>query len=76
MNLYPEVLEYRTKHPRCRFCFYSNCPGLPGEKCSAKNFLTLPRFLQPITCRFCKLYKVRDGISINYTKNSGERWLE
>lgn len=72
MELYPEVLEYRTKHPRCRFCFYSNCPGLSGEKCGAKNSLTLPRFLQPITCRFCKLYKVRDGITISYAKNNRE----
>ncbi len=69
MELYPEVLEYRMKHPRCRFCFYSHCPGLPEEKCSVKKSLTLPRFLQPITCRLCKLYKVRDSISISYTKN-------
>lgn len=72
MELYPEVLEYRMKHPRCRFCFYSNCPGLPGEKCSVKKSLTFPRFLQPITCRFCKLYNVRNSVSISYTRNREE----
>lgn len=72
MELYPEVLKYRTKHPRCRFCFYSNYPGLFEEKCSVKNSLTFPKFLQPLTCRFCKLYKVRDGITISYARNNGE----
>lgn len=72
MQLYPEVLEYRTKHPRCRFCFYCSYSGSLAEKCGVKNSLTFPQFLQPITCRFCKLYKVRDGITINYTRSNGE----
>ena len=73
MELYPEVVEYRTKHPRCRFCFYSNFPGLFEEKCSVKNSLTFPKFLQPLTCRFCKLYKVRDNISIGYILHKQNR---
>ena len=59
IEFYPEILEYRAKHPRCRFCLYSEPLSLFKEKCSVKKSLASPRFLQPLTCRFCKLYKVR-----------------
>ena len=76
MELYPEVVEYRAKHPRCRFCFYSNFPGLFEEKCSIKNSLPFPKFLQPLTCRFVSFTRLETVLPLVTPKITESRWLE
>lgn len=64
MVLNEEYMNYRRKHPRCRFCreyWYNN---KKRSKCMLKDAKILPRFIQPISCRLCAYYKVEETYSI------------
>lgn len=63
MFLNEEYMNYRGKHPRCRFCS-EYCYSRKGEKCMLKDAKILPRFIQPISCRLCAYYKVEKTYSI------------
>lgn len=64
MVLNEEYMNYRIKHPRCRFCseYWRNGKR---EKCMLKDAKILPRFMQPISCRLCSHYKVEEAFSIS-----------
>lgn len=64
MVLNEEYMNYRRKHPRCRFCseyWYNK----KRSRCMLKDVKILPRFIQPISCRLCTYYKVKKAYSIS-----------
>lgn len=69
MYLSEDILEYRKKHPRCRFCIHSRHPGELAESCFAKKCITTFKFLQPILCRRCSLYTLR---TLDFDLKTGE----
>lgn len=63
-----KIIEYRKKHPRCRYCKYSKCVTVPVllwdshnyYKCVLKDKIIKYDFYDSIAGMFCKYYECGD----------------